>query len=76
VANNRVYIECTACGASCYLAKYYPSTGWYFLAPLSDDFMRKHADCMDHDIDIGPTHFILSYQAMPLSCRKENKGDN
>ncbi len=29
MANNRMYLKCHLCNEQFYLAKYYPSTGWY-----------------------------------------------
>ncbi len=29
VANNQMYLRCLLCSERLYLAKYYPSTGWY-----------------------------------------------
>jgi len=30
MANNRMYIKCDKCGDKKTIAKYYPSSGWYF----------------------------------------------
>lgn len=29
MANNRLYLKCNLCGERFYMAKYYPSSGWY-----------------------------------------------
>lgn len=35
MANNRMYLKNTRTGQKVYLAKYYPSTGWYVVAEES-----------------------------------------
>jgi len=30
MANNRMFLHCSVCGDQKMIAKYYPSTGWYF----------------------------------------------
>lgn len=30
MANNRMFLKCTVCNRSRMIAKYYPSSGWYF----------------------------------------------
>lgn len=37
MANNRMYLACRLCaGAEFFLAKYYPSTGWYTSRPRGE----------------------------------------
>ncbi len=50
MANNRMYLACTKCdGEAFYLAKYYPSTGWYTNRRDSDPDM---ADDLETWLDL------------------------
>lgn len=42
MANNRLYLKCKRTGEKVFLAKYYPSTGWY----VSNDELVKNLDEM------------------------------
>ena len=61
MANNRMYLKCSLCGEEFYLAKYYPSTGWYLSTAKSPnheketfgevfaEFLDKHSPCPRRD---------------------------
>lgn len=47
MANNRVYLSCKECGEKIFLAKYFPSQGWYNEkddhAKKFEAFLEKHS---------------------------------
>lgn len=54
MANNRMYLQCTVCQEEVYLAKWFPSQGWYFnkskeeMGTDLDRFLDRH----DHIGDV------------------------
>lgn len=46
MANNRMYLVNARTGARVYLAKYYPSTGWYCVEP---ETLAQRLDAAFHD---------------------------
>lgn len=47
MANNRMYLKNTRTGERFYLAKYYPSTGWYIVGDNLDDRLNEFFDVQD-----------------------------
>jgi hypothetical protein len=52
-----MYLKCSLCEEELYLAKYYPSSGWYpQKAPLDlgdslTEFLSKHSPCMKRNAE-------------------------
>lgn len=66
MANNRMFLVNDRLGVRVFLAKYYPSTGWYSPAPdiagaLSKAFEAD--DTMGADPGSGPTDWRLAYES-------------
>jgi hypothetical protein len=77
MANNRVYIVCKKClmeqngDHSLYLAKYYPSQGWYSNGP-KEEKLEKFFEEHSHEGtlfgygemgELGPEPFVLYFEA-------------
>ena len=60
MANNRLTLRCSHCGAVRGLLKYYPATGWYVNSPVNAQWVheldawldahRHHADMFGDDV--------------------------
>lgn len=67
MANNRAYITCDVCKESVYLAKYYPSSGWYIsitserLFDTVGKFLEKHSNCNDNYV-LGNTKLNIRFE--------------
>ena len=57
-------LVCTICKRATQIAKYYPSTGWYFcVSKRSEKFLDVHQHCnSDSESLFGPTHFVIGYE--------------
>ena len=69
MANNRMYIKCKKDGAVFFLAKYYPTSGYYTDKDYFDgDFIDSFNDWLDkhnHDDLISENHFEIAYESNP-----------
>lgn len=82
MANNRMFIVCSACGGNKLIAKYYASTRWYFeCIPVGgveaeaieagpdalDDWLRRHMhEELDWSAIRGPEHFRIGFESEGL----------
>lgn len=67
VANNRVYFVCDKCGEKIFLAKYFPSQGWYNekeeFSKYFEDFLEKHSHYRTpFGLDDGNVPFTLEFE--------------
>lgn len=70
MSNNRLYLRCTSpdCEAPGsplqLLAKYYPTTGWYFRSSESklNEYFELHRNCYTGESMWGDGNLVLKYE--------------
>lgn len=70
MANNRMYLKNTRTGKRIYLAKYYPSTGWYPVIDSKEDLEFKFdeaefAHLIPQQRDARSAHLIRFWKETP-----------
>lgn len=84
MANNRMWLVCTACNKGVLIAKYYPSVGWDPFELTTNwhyDFLQKHTLCGHGDEDdvpgvhrayggYGPVHFEVQFEGDEINDRE------